>query len=174
MWQQSSQTCLPTRTSSFQTGSNSCTEYAPRCSTVAHHLRGRSQSSQILRVKRAQGGCDSGPDSKRFVLRRLGRAARSKARREQIIGDGEPPPGSRGEPGSTIPSVPLRPAHSHGVAFTRNVTVVFLHPPVESTSVWHWMWFFVAGIAMIPSDWNVRPTFHNPGSPDSGYSAQQP
>ena len=48
----------------------------------------------------------------RFHLRRLDRAARSKARREQIIADGEPPPGSRGEPGSTAPSVPLRPAHS--------------------------------------------------------------
>jgi hypothetical protein len=48
----------------------------------------------------------------RFLLPRLGRAARSKARREQIIGDGEPPLGSRGEPGSTTPSVPLPPAHS--------------------------------------------------------------
>jgi hypothetical protein len=48
----------------------------------------------------------------RFLLPRLGRAARSKARREQIIGDAEPPPGSRDEPGSTAPSVPLPPAHS--------------------------------------------------------------
>jgi hypothetical protein len=54
---------LPTRISSFEMGSNSCREYAPRCSTVAHHLSGLSQSSQILRVKRAQGGCDSGPNS---------------------------------------------------------------------------------------------------------------
>jgi hypothetical protein len=48
----------------------------------------------------------------RFLLPRLVRAARSKARREQIVGDAESPPGCRGEPESTAPSVPLPPAHS--------------------------------------------------------------
>src|SRR5207245_10737824 len=55
---------LPTRIPSFEMGSNSRRGHAPRCSTVAHDFSGRSQASQILRVKCAQGGCDRGPNAK--------------------------------------------------------------------------------------------------------------
>lgn len=61
-------------------------------------------------VERTQGFCNSAPNSD-DAFPRLGRATRSKVRREQTIEDGEPPPGSRGELGSTAPSVPLPLAH---------------------------------------------------------------
>jgi hypothetical protein len=73
--------------------------------------RGVASQPDIARQTRA-GRLRQLTQYQRFLLPRLGRAARSKARREQIIGDAEPPPGSRGEPGSTTSSVPLPPAHS--------------------------------------------------------------
>jgi len=50
----------------------------------------------------------------RFLLPRWGRAARSKARREQTIWADAPPTDSRDEPGSIVPSVPLPPTHNPG------------------------------------------------------------
>src|SRR4029077_16940289 len=93
-------TCSAIRLPSFEIGSDSCRGGAPCCSMVAHQLRRRTESSHILRVKLAQSPACRWIQCQRFPLPRSGRAARSKARREQIIGDGEPPPGSRGELGS--------------------------------------------------------------------------
>jgi hypothetical protein len=47
----------------------------------------------------------------------------------------------------------------HGVAFTRNVTIVFPHSRVERTPVGSWMWFFSVTGVVDPSLWSVGRTF---------------
>ena len=137
--------CFATGISSFEMGSHVSRGNAPGCSTVAY-LSGRSQASQILRVKCTQSGCNSGPNANDSFFHAWAKQCDPKlaANKQSGLAYG------RRAPGMSL-AIQLHLFHRHqrivhDVAFTRIVAIVALHSRVERMIVWNWMWFFlVAG-----------------------------